>query len=374
MFNILDKADNVTGAVRAWLNPCVKAPIGFGAKAVALLVLLMAGNGSFAADLISITPNPPPTLNFPSIITMGRDNPNPYGPTVEQTFQVTLGQDVACNINRYIEIGSIPVTGTGSAEGVFKTGLSGIGVLLKMTRVLGGDVNDLKPLVSGSLGTLSDPGRNKGSYPIKISATLVPLKNGGAASGNVGSLPYIKLTLGAFGCMSGGPSVVQYLGSGTISGATTCSINPANAALSFQLQAVDSKDLPTIGSNAGGQARLLNVDCGDARPNMFATFTDSTNPGNRSDKLTLVDAEDDSTAKGVALQLVIATPDEGAKLISFGPDSSAAGTANQIHLVNTATRPGSSGYIFTIIARYVRTGTITPGRVNGLATYTMSYQ
>jgi type 1 fimbria pilin len=75
----------------------------------------------------------------------------------------------------------------------------------------------------------------------------------------------------------------------------------------------------------------------------------------------------DSTATGIAYQgLYNNNP------ISFGPDSSVAGNPGQFGVTAS---PTTGGPVFIPLgARYIRTGTIQPGTVKGLATFTMSYQ
>jgi len=59
------------------------------------------------------------------------------------------------------------------------------------------------------------------------------------------------------------------------------------------------------------------------------------------------------------------------KVISYGPDSAIANNVNQFSVGSVST----SGILaIPFIARYVRTGPITPGTADANATFTMNYQ
>ena len=91
-------------------------------------------------------------------------------------------------------------------------------------------------------------------------------------------------------------------------------------------------------------------------------LTDVNNPDNTTSILSLTSA---STAAGVGIQIV-----SGESPVGFGPDSSAAGSTNQVML---GTISNTSRNI-PFAGRYVQTGSIAPGTVDGVATFNMSYQ
>jgi type 1 fimbria pilin len=93
-------------------------------------------------------------------------------------------------------------------------------------------------------------------------------------------------------------------------------------------------------------------------------MTDQTTPTNDSSVVTLTN---DSTASGIGVQFFY----NGSGPLMMGPDSSAAGTANQFFIqTTTATQILSLPFQ----AQYVRTGELVPGSANALASITFSYQ
>ena len=94
------------------------------------------------------------------------------------------------------------------------------------------------------------------------------------------------------------------------------------------------------------------------------TLTDATTPSNTTNTLTLAS---DSVATGVGFQLLY-----NGNPVSFGPDSAAAGNLNQFSVMASPATGGPVNIPFT--ARFIRTGTVTPGLATANATFTMSYQ
>nr|WP_315592735.1 fimbrial protein [uncultured Cupriavidus sp.] len=135
---------------------------------------------------------------------------------------------------------------------------------------------------------------------------------------------------------------------------TTPSINVA-------LPAVSLSGLRTTGSIAGETPFSIGLAC-PAGINVYATLTDATTPGNRTDRLTLTST---STARNVGLRVV----DASGSPVRFGPDTATAGNTNAWFV-------GASGSTRSMPLRvqYIATGTVTPGSVQGLMTFTMSYQ
>ncbi|MFP3502971.1 fimbrial protein [Burkholderia sp. SIMBA_062] len=96
----------------------------------------------------------------------------------------------------------------------------------------------------------------------------------------------------------------------------------------------------------------------------YITLTDATNPGNRSDMLSL---SSDSTATGVGIQILRSD----GSIVSYGPESSAEGNPNQWYVGEY----GNGTVDIPLKARYAgEGGKVGPGSANGLATFTMSYQ
>ncbi|ECZ0012478.1 fimbrial protein [Salmonella enterica subsp. enterica] len=146
-------------------------------------------------------------------------------------------------------------------------------------------------------------------------------------------------------------------------GARSCTLQTP-ASTTVPLPAISSMSLPRTGDEifAGMTRTGLNCEPGVA---VYATLTDSTNPANRSDILTLTPS---STATGVGLKIY---KNEETTALRFGPDSPVRGNENQWKL--SAGRESFPSVQLKV--RYVNTGgTLTPGTVNGVSTITFSYQ
>lgn len=137
----------------------------------------------------------------------------------------------------------------------------------------------------------------------------------------------------------------------------TCSI--ATPSIPVDLKSVTASELRDAGV-AGDTPFTIGLTCPE-NIRLYATLTDGSAPGNTSDQLSLAPG---STASGVGLRILRdGTP------LAFGPDSSAPGNTNQWFV------DMSSGAVqIPLTAQYISTGTVTPGTVKGVATFTMSYQ
>ena len=142
----------------------------------------------------------------------------------------------------------------------------------------------------------------------------------------------------------------------------SCSVS-GNRNHAVGMPTVSSLNLPTVGATWGNGSFTLSLSC-DAGVTIQTTFTDVSDPANRSNNLSLTSA---STAKGVGYRL---TAGNG-KPVYFGADSNAAGNPGEVWLGYNQ-YAGSFNMPFSV--QYVRTGAIVGGTANAAATYTMSYQ
>ncbi|MBP0592723.1 type 1 fimbrial protein [Paraburkholderia sp. LEh10] len=141
----------------------------------------------------------------------------------------------------------------------------------------------------------------------------------------------------------------------------TCSINQSNVYV--YLPNSDTKAFASgIGAVTASQAFQLSLACASGAK-VLITLTDSVNPANRTNTLTL---SNDSTAQGVGIQVL----NSAGTAVSFGADSAAPGNTNQWVIGDS---PDGTLQV-PLSARYVRTGTVSSGSVKALATFTMSYQ
>lgn len=127
------------------------------------------------------------------------------------------------------------------------------------------------------------------------------------------------------------------------------------------------KDLVS-GEKLGYRSTAFNIsfECA-AGTRAFITFSDMSNPNNRTDILSLTKS---STAKGAGIRIF----DSENKAVSYGPDSSALGTFGQIPIA--ASNQGGE-VLLLLTTRYVSLSTgdaIKPGRADAMTTFTLAYQ
>lgn len=147
----------------------------------------------------------------------------------------------------------------------------------------------------------------------------------------------------------------------------TCSVDAGSRNKTVNLGSIKAADLEATGASPSVPLQLsFNCSGGETgAPPVFAyiTFTDATNPYNRSSTLMPTSS---STASGVAIEL----RDLLGWAIYYGPDSPAPGIPGQVNAGIFA----NGSYTVEYLARMVKFGTVTPGLVNAIATFTMSYQ
>lgn len=124
-----------------------------------------------------------------------------------------------------------------------------------------------------------------------------------------------------------------------------------------------------VGSSSPHQKFEIGLRCSGGDPETatraYVTLTDAATPGNTSNLLSI---SRDSTAKGVAIQIL-----KDDVILSYGPDSSAAGNTNQWSAGTI--NQGQTSFSIPLEARYVQTEPqITTGSANASATFTLSYQ
>ncbi|EFS7178404.1 fimbrial protein [Escherichia coli] len=167
------------------------------------------------------------------------------------------------------------------------------------------------------------------------------------------------------GPTSGYETTVSFtLSSFTINNTVTSCRLLTPSSVNVALPDVFASQFPSSGDEVAASSTTLRLQC-DAGVTVWATLTDATTPSNRSDILTLSGS---STATGVGLRIYKNTDSTPLK---FGPDSPVKGNENQWQLSSGAETSPS----VTLNVRYVNTGEgINPGTVNGISTFTFSYQ
>ncbi|MGR3909700.1 fimbrial protein [Burkholderia sp. SR8] len=133
-----------------------------------------------------------------------------------------------------------------------------------------------------------------------------------------------------------------------------------NNPVKVPLPPVAASKLNAIGMTAGDRDFAISLSC-KTGTNLYVTLTDLTNPGNTGNQLTLTP---NATAKGVKLRIL-----RNGQPVGYGPDSSAVGNPNQWYV-----GPSGATSSIPLSAQYIATGAVTAGTVEGVATFTMSYQ
>lgn len=152
-----------------------------------------------------------------------------------------------------------------------------------------------------------------------------------------------------------------YTGSatGTLNTAT-CSVQTQDLAVFLPTPAVRAF-AAGVGAVAGRTAFHLDFTCSTGAQ-VSIVITDAVTPANRSNTLTL---SPESTVKGIGVQVLKGdgTP------VAFGPDAVGVSVANQ-WLIGASP---NGVLVLPLSAQYIRTGSVTPGSLKALATFTMSY-
>lgn len=229
----------------------------------------------------------------------------------------------------------------------YSTNVPGVGVRFYTTQGWAG------PWELAPVNTSYIPPPNSSS---KWSATAELIITGPISGGTLTSLPSLDVSMqDCYG------NHLQYhitIATGSQITASTCLVTTPSIAVT--LPPVRARDFSGAGSTQGNAALRIGLNCMPGA-DVYITLTDATNPGNRTSHLTPAAG---STAGGVAMRLLHnGTP------VAYGPDSAAAGTMNQWRVGTSATTQEVS-----LTAQYVSTGTVTPGMLTGIATFTMSYQ
>lgn len=248
---------------------------------------------------------------------------------------------------------------TGSpVAGVWNTGIAGIGI--KVVDVTYGN----KMLSTLNVGGWDDFGapitttaafQGSFTFTYQLVKTAAQVTTGGAV--NIPQL--FTLVSHNIPVNVTSPALVTISVNNTSIVATTCTVTTPS--VSVALPTVNASALSPVGTTVGNTNLSIGLSC-QAGANVYVTLTDATAPGNTTSNLTLASG---STATGVALRLL----NSSGTVVSYGPDSAVAGNPNQ-WLVGAS----ASTTRIPLTAQYISTGTVGPGTVKGLATFTMSYQ
>lgn len=331
------------------------------------VVILLASQFAFARG--TCTPAAPVMLNVPPLADLppnpvkGQVLGNPDGYTFEVPDALVCTYDMV--FTEYYSFMSMPASTGFSGEWVFHygvrmpvyfTGLRGVGFGMIAQDRDGGAFMDVTTGVTTLRGPLHPGLPSWGMRGRLFFFATGPIDPGVIAARTIASLQVSGAT--------GNHSIV--LGNTVIGPPMkpTCSVSTPSLAL--RLGAIAAKDFKGVGSSAGAVTESIVLQCAGgtgANVDVWVTLSDQTTGDNRSDQLSLTP---DSTAKGVALQLLYA-----GNPVRFGPDDSSIGAPNQWPAGST----DNGSFTISLTARYVQIlPIIQGGTANGVATFTLSYR
>lgn len=324
-------------------------------RALARGMLVAAGALALAATVFAGTLTVPNnTYNFRPITFNASYTPPrdvTVGSVIQQNQPVAINygmraDGVYCPIYKRVTVNGMPAPGM---PDTYQTNVPGIGVRFFTTTDWNGSW-ERAPLSSGYYPPLSW----SAATAWYTSAALVV--TGQVGSGRLTSLP--SMTVEFSGSCFRSVVRIQTIAPGTVITPTTCMVTTPS--ISVTLPNVKASDFSGVGSAKGDTGLRIGLSC-RAGADVHVTLTDATDPGNTSNLLTLAPG---STARGVQLRVLY-----NGSPVGYGPDSAVAGNLNQWRV-----GPSSSVSSVPLTAQYIATGTVLPGIVKGIATFTMSYQ
>lgn len=344
-------------------------------KLIVAIAFLAAGSHAHAGDCLAVPYNVglgDTAIKFPTSITVP---PNATANTVLATVTVPVNGAGAgvlygtCdsgnfNVDRYWQMKN----GVVVANRVGTTSVAGIGYTSSVSGISGGLVfnMDTKNTTSSSLSSNYNAYFSSQVYvTVNLVATGAPIGTGPLSLNPSGDGTVNRVGSFYYGNGSGGWSLVFTVSmpaNSTTITAPACTVK--NTSPSVTLAPIAKGSLGGVGSTAGSGSVSLDLNCPSNSTKVYVTLTDNTVPTNRGSTLS---ASTSSTASGVGFQIL----DSTGTPIKYGPDSAVAGNTNQWFAGQSVT--GAMSIPLTV--KYIQTATtVNPGTVNGVATFTMSYQ
>lgn len=267
---------------------------------------------------------------------------------------------------------NLPVIGTYEGQSIYNVGNEYIGILAyagDTNRPLGVSGNAWQKVFNGWCTTSSQG----------ASAKIVPILLKQPPAGEI-TIPRIEVgeieprrrSDSKYGEYTGNKITKFILKSFTLRTVPHTCVLTTPKDISLKLPTIAARSLPKVGSEVYGGRFEIGLRCNNSNTNnlwdgirVYITLTDQSDVSNRSDILSLTP---ESTAKGVGIRLY----KNGEKTpIKYDPDSNAKDAENQWQFSNGVQNNPKVEFQ----AYYVNTtGTVTPGTVKAIATYTFSYR
>lgn len=245
-------------------------------------------------------------------------------------------------------------TGTQGLYSAYQTSIPGIGLRFSFS---GSTTNGFWPQ-SGSYGTTATA-TISATAKLKVEMLKIgPITQAGMLEGEVAGFFAKGGTFQAVSIMLSGGLPVKPL-------IPTC---VAEQPAPISLGNIPASRFSGVGSTSDEAPFSIALTCTggtqSAVTTAFMTLTDQTTPANRSNTLSLTSG---STARGIGIRIK-----HGSNIISYGPDSSAAGTENQWKALSSIT---NGSHVIPLTGSYIQVeDKVTGGSAHGRATFTMSYQ
>ncbi|WP_420841466.1 fimbrial protein [Erwinia endophytica] len=281
--------------------------------------------------------------------------------TVNQVFW--CGYIYLCSLSTMEPDSSLVASGQtvvvdGVSYAVFETGVPGVGFILGLKD---SNATAYVPLQNGTTQTYPADGASGTANDLGWSAKVTFVKTGEPLASGV----YVTPTINAAVLTAHNNETAT---AKVIINPTTITVNATGCTISTPSVQVDMGSLDVRAFNAvNSTSALKNFTVGlncDANIALYGVVTDQTDPSNTTDTVSLTP---DSTATGVGVQFFY----NNSGPLSLGPDSSLNSTIGQFFIQSTSQAETLS---LPFQARYIRTGDITPGTANAVASITFSYQ
>lgn len=241
---------------------------------------------------------------------------------------------------------------------VFETGVPGVGFILGLK-----DANGTKyvPLQNGTTQTYPAEGTSSTAMDLGWSAKVTIVKTGQPLASGTYVTPTINAAIltASNGDVATAKVIINPI---TINvNASGCTINTPS--IPVDMGSLDIRPFEVVNSTSELKNFSVSLNC-DANVSLHAVLTDQTDPANISNTVSLTP---DSTARGIGVQFFYKNNGP----IQLGPDSSLNSTVGQFFIQNTSQK---TMLTLPFQARYIRTGDITPGKADAVASITFSYQ
>ena len=246
----------------------------------------------------------------------------------------------------------------GVSYAVFETGVPGVGFILGLKDANG---TSYVPLKNGIIQTYPADGTSGTAQDLGWAAKVTFVKTGTPLASGTYTTPTINAAiLTAYNNETATAKVI--INPVTINvQASGCTMGTPN--VQIDMGRLDVRTLSAVNSTSELRNFFVNLSC-DANISLYAVVSDQTDPTNVTDTVSLTP---DSTASGVGVQFFY----NNTGPLSLGPDSSLNSTVSQFFIQST-----SQAEVLNLPfqARYIRTGDVTPGTADAVASITFSYQ